>query len=941
MPLHARHTVQSLDDTVYASSDLAKASPKYRFPPAEWATADALAVVTDELMLDGNARQNLATFCQTWEEPAVHALMDLSIDKNMIDKDEYPQTAELERRCVHMLADLWNAPPATDVVGASTIGSSEACMLGGLAAKWRWRSARRAAGLPTDRPNMVCGPVQVVWHKFARYWDIEMREVPMAPGHYAMDVDDMLARVDENTIMVVPTFGVTYTGAYEAVAEMAAALDDLEARTGLDIDIHVDAASGGFLAPFCAPDVVWDFRLPRVKSISSSGHKFGLAPLGVGWIVWRDVAELPDDLIFHVSYLGGDMPVFQLNFSRPAGQIVAQYYDFVRLGRQGYQRVHTASYDVGRHLAAEIAGLGPFELLAASDPARRHPGGRLEAGRRRGARLHALRRRRPTADPRLAGPCLPAHRRREGHHGAAHPGAPGRQPGPRRPPPRRSRRGDPPLRQAPDHGPDVGPGSVRVQPHMSERVFERATSGAVPPHRTLAERVAAGRRARNLAPRSAHGLWTPVAGRDPLAVLAAQGRTRIPELMPIRMGRMAASEFAFYRGAAAVMAADLAPAPRTGLQVQLCGDAHLVNFGAFAAPDRRLVFSVNDFDETLPGPFEWDVKRLVASFAVVGLERGLSAARREAIVAAVSRSYCEAMREFAAMGSMAVWYARLDARQLIERWGALAGTKEIRALEQTIAQARAKDSLRAMTRLTEVAGGERRFVSRPPLVVRLADLIGGAAADHVIGDTDRLLGSYLATLSSDRRALMARFRVVDLARKVVGVGSVGTRDWIALLLGRDGDDPLLLQFKEAEASVLEPYLGPCVYDNHGQRVVEGQRLMQAASDVLLGWQRSSRLDGTTRHYYVRQLWDDKGTADVGALTQHGLTLYGSFCGWTLARAHARSGDPVAIDAYLGVSDTFDRAMIVFAETYAAESARDHNALRRAIAAGRVEAVAGV
>ncbi len=369
MTLHARETVRSgLDDVVYVSQDTAKAAPKYRFPPNEWRSEDAYAVVADELMLDGNSRQNLATFCQTWEEPEVHRLMDLAIDKNMIDKDEYPQTAEIERRCVHMLADLWNAPEAANTVGASTIGSSEACMLGGMAAKWRWRARRAKAGLPTDRPNMVCGPVQVVWHKFAKYWDIEMREVPMSPGHYAMDAADMLARVDENTILVVPTLGVTYTGAYEMVKPLADALDTLQRETGLDIDIHVDGASGAFLAPFCAPDLEWDFRLPRVKSISTSGHKFGLAPLGVGWIVWRDLDELPDDLIFHVSYLGGDMPVFQINFSRPAGQIVAQYYDFIRLGRGGYRRVHMASYDTGRHLAEEIAKMGPFELICDSDP---------------------------------------------------------------------------------------------------------------------------------------------------------------------------------------------------------------------------------------------------------------------------------------------------------------------------------------------------------------------------------------------------------------------------------------------------------------------------------------------------------------------------------------------------------------------------------------------
>jgi glutamate decarboxylase len=369
MTLHSRRNVRDeLMDCVYAGQDLSIAMPKYKFPPNEIRPEDAYQVVADEVMLDGNARQNLATFCQTWEEPQVHRLMELSIDKNMIDKDEYPQTAEIERRCVHMLADLWNAPEAADTVGASAIGSSEACMLGGMAAKWRWRAKRAAAGLPADRPNMVCGPVQVVWHKFARYWDVELREVPMTPGRYMMGPEQMLERVDENTIVVVPTFGVTYTGAYEHVQDLAAALDQHQAETGLDIDMHVDGASGAFLAPFCAPQVPFDFRIPRVKSISTSGHKFGLAPLGVGWIVWRDAKALPDDLIFHVNYLGGDMPVFQINFSRPAGQIVAQYYDFLRLGREGYRRVHMASYDTGRYLADEIVKLGPFELLCDGNP---------------------------------------------------------------------------------------------------------------------------------------------------------------------------------------------------------------------------------------------------------------------------------------------------------------------------------------------------------------------------------------------------------------------------------------------------------------------------------------------------------------------------------------------------------------------------------------------
>jgi glutamate decarboxylase len=369
MTLHQRDRVRDhLLDSVYAGQDVQTALPKYRFPAHETRPEDAYQLVSDELLLDGNARQNLATFCQTWEEPQVHQLMALAIDKNMIDKDEYPQTAEIERRCVHMLADLWKAPASANTVGCSAIGSSEACMLGGMAAKWRWRERRAAEGKPTDKPNMVCGPVQVVWHKFAKYWDVEIREVPMAPGRYMMEPEQMLERVDENTIMVVPTFGLTYTGAYEPVRELAHALDQLQNDKGLDVDIHVDGASGAFLAPFCSPGIEWDFRIPRVKSISTSGHKFGLAPLGVGWVIWRDVAELPDDLVFHVSYLGGDMPVFQINFSRPAGQIVAQYYDFVRLGRDGYRNVHMASYETGQWLAQHIVELGPFELLCDSDP---------------------------------------------------------------------------------------------------------------------------------------------------------------------------------------------------------------------------------------------------------------------------------------------------------------------------------------------------------------------------------------------------------------------------------------------------------------------------------------------------------------------------------------------------------------------------------------------
>lgn len=370
MSLRSRREIGShLADTLFGARALAHPLPKYRFPAHETPADDIFQVVSDELYLDGNARQNLATFCQTWEEPQLHALMNLSIDKNMIDRTEYPQTAEIEIRCAHMLADLWNAPAGANSIGTSTIGSSEACMLGGMAAKWRWKARRKAEGKPTDRPNIVCGPVQVCWDKFCVYFEIEQREIPMRPGHYAMDVADMLAAVDENTIAVVPTLGVTYTGQYEFVAPMAQALDDLQARTGLDVDIHVDGASGAFLAPFTAPDLVWDFRLPRVKSISTSGHKYGLAPVGVGWVIWRDAADLPSELVFSVPYLGGAVGTFAINFSRPAGQVIAQYYNFLRLGRAGYARLHLACYDTVRWLSHALAKLGPFDFICDGDPA--------------------------------------------------------------------------------------------------------------------------------------------------------------------------------------------------------------------------------------------------------------------------------------------------------------------------------------------------------------------------------------------------------------------------------------------------------------------------------------------------------------------------------------------------------------------------------------------
>ncbi len=355
--------VHNADDETYGAKDMLSPLPKSGFPENGRDPRHAYAGIRDELLLDGNARQNLATFCQTWEEPELHRLMDDCIDKNMVDKDEYPQTAEIEARCVRMLADLWHAPDSEAGVGTSTTGSSEAAMLGGLAMKRRWEAARKAAGKSIDKPNLITGPVQICWHKFTRYWDIEHREIPMENGRLLMTPEEVLARCDENTIGVVPTLGVTFTGQFEPVQTVSEALDRLQADTGLDIPIHVDGASGAFLAPFCAPDLSWDFRLPRVRSINASGHKFGLAPLGVGWVLWRSEADLPEEMVFYVNYLGGNMRDIALNFSRPGGQIVCQYYNFLRLGRSGYSAVHGACYDTAQYLAGEIAKMGPFNII--------------------------------------------------------------------------------------------------------------------------------------------------------------------------------------------------------------------------------------------------------------------------------------------------------------------------------------------------------------------------------------------------------------------------------------------------------------------------------------------------------------------------------------------------------------------------------------------------
>lgn len=350
-------------DDVYTMPVSEHALPKYRMPEAVSDPRAVYALIHDELALDGNAAQNLATFCTTWAEAEVHQLMDECLDKNMVDKDEYPQTADIERRCVHILADLWHSPQDASATGCSTTGSSEAAMLGGLALKWRWRKRREAEGRPADRPNLVCGPVQVCWEKFARYFDVELRQVPLEPDATGLRPHQLRDHVDENTIGVVAILGVTYTCDYEPVQEIAAELDAMQAATGLDVPVHVDAASGGFVAPFLHPGLEWDFRVPRVASINSSGHKYGMAPLGVGWAVWRSADLLPADLVFRVSYLGGDMPTFALNFSRPGGEVVAQYYNLLRLGREGYRRIYRAASDSARWLGGEIAGMGPFTLL--------------------------------------------------------------------------------------------------------------------------------------------------------------------------------------------------------------------------------------------------------------------------------------------------------------------------------------------------------------------------------------------------------------------------------------------------------------------------------------------------------------------------------------------------------------------------------------------------
>jgi uncharacterized protein (DUF2252 family) len=499
-------------------------------------------------------------------------------------------------------------------------------------------------------------------------------------------------------------------------------------------------------------------------------------------------------------------------------------------------------------------------------------------------------------------------------------------------------------------------------------------------HPSVDERRAMGLEARDRAAVSSHTKWRPAADRpDPVALLEEQDATREPDLVPVRHGRMMVSPFTFYRGAAKIMAADLKDTPVAGLGAQLCGDAHLSNFGLFASPERILLFDLNDFDETLPGPFEYDVKRMAASFSIAARNNGFATADTRAATLASVRAYREAMASFAQMGTMDIWYARMDEDELMSAVrNTVAGTvKQDKAAkehekaakqektpkkqekrekadrqeekaakaaqkraEKTAAKAHTRDSLQALSKLCEQAGGTHRIVSQPPVVVPARDLAAtyGLSPDEVMPAIREQFRAYRATLQDDRRDLLERFEIVDLARKVVGVGSVGTRAFIILLQGRDAQDPLFLQIKEATASVLEAHLPKSKYRQHGERVVQGQRKMQAASDIYLGWTKGVDV---RRHFYWRQLRDMKGSAAVEAMTPLALTFYARMCGWTLARAHARSGDPVAIAGYLGGSDTFDTSVTDFSQRYAGQNEQDYQQFVNAVRSGRLEAVEGI
>ena len=458
------------------------------------------------------------------------------------------------------------------------------------------------------------------------------------------------------------------------------------------------------------------------------------------------------------------------------------------------------------------------------------------------------------------------------------------------------------------------------------------------PRLTVAERVERGRARREERPLPALAEWSATARRpDPIEILERQAEQRIPDLVPIRYGRMLASPFAFFRGAAAIMAADLSGSPTSGLDAQLCGDAHLSNFGIFDTPQRALLFGINDFDETLRGPFEWDVKRLAASVEVAARDLGFTAAQRGAAGLATARAYRTGMAAFAQMRNIEVWYARLSGKQLCRRLRSHAGSKTGSEAHKQLRKAMRRDHLHAFDRHLAVTDGRPRFVSDPPLLVPVEDLLAGADRERYVEVVRSFLHQSRTSLPPERRLLLESYRYAGMARKVVGVGSVGTRAWVVLMTGRDGDDPLLLQLKEAQPSVLAPYVGDTPYESQGRRVVEGQRLIQAASDPLLGWYGLEGFDGRRHDFYVRQLWDGKASIEIANLTARGLAAYGEACGWTLARAHARSGDRIAIAAYLDDGDAFDEALAAFSSSYADTNERDHALLTAAVEGGTLRA----
>ena len=469
----------------------------------------------------------------------------------------------------------------------------------------------------------------------------------------------------------------------------------------------------------------------------------------------------------------------------------------------------------------------------------------------------------------------------------------------------------------------------------------RTTTSVAKKRPTREQRISRGKAARAEVPRASHAEF--VAGPDraePLALLMAEDATRVPELLPIRYARMASSAFAFFRGAALPMASDLATTPRSGLNVQLCGDAHLSNFGLFASPERHVVFDINDFDETLPGPWEWDVKRLATSVEIAGRANGYPSKVRRASVLATVAAYRRSMRAFAKMDPLDVWYSHADLTRIAALTEGALNPHQRKNVQRTVAKAQTKDNLGALGRFASVQDGAPRLTAEPPLVVPVRDLWAGKEAQKVAEELRRLLSDYRDTLEPERRVLLDRYRLVDMARKVVGVGSVGTRSWMLLLID-DDLHPLFLQAKEAGPSALEQFAGASEYDNAGQRVVIGQRLMQAVSDIFLGWIRATGTDDVRRDFYLRQLRDWKGSAEVETIRPEGIGPYGELCGWTLARAHARSGDPVAVAAYLGGSPSFDEAVHSFAESYADQNERDHQSLLDAIGSGRITAEAGV